>query len=191
MKTLLKSIALLLFIHPITCKLFAQVQYQQRNDFNLSIAGTSTMHDWEMKTSKIACNATFTFYEDGELGGLTLLNFTMPAESLKSERTGLDAVAYKALKTKQYPTITFNLIKATVSKQGTLITCTGSLTVAGETRDIDLVAATKVNKDRSINIRGSKQIDMRDFEIDPPSFLFGKFTTGEIVTINFDLTFRQ
>lgn len=191
MKTLLKSIALLLFIHPIAFKLFAQVQYQQRNDFNLSIAGTSTMHDWDMKTSKIACNATFTFYEDGELGGLTLLNFTMPAESLKSERSGLDAVAYKALKTKQYPTITFNLIKATVSKQGTVIACTGSLTVAGETRDVDLVAAAKVNKDRSITIRGSKQIDMRDFEIDPPSFLFGKFTTGEIVTINFDLTFRQ
>ncbi|MBW8687766.1 YceI family protein [Chitinophaga rhizophila] len=191
MKTLLKSIALLLFIHPITLNVFSQVQYQQRNDFNLTINGTSTMHDWEMKTSKIACNATFTFYEDGELGGLSLLNFTMPAESMKSERTGLDAVAYKALKTKEYPTITFNLIKAEISKQGTLISCKGTLNVAGATREVDLVAAAKINKDRSINIRGSKQIDMRDFEIDPPTFLFGKFKTGELVTINFDLTFRQ
>jgi polyisoprenoid-binding protein YceI len=191
MKTLLKSLTLLLFILPITFSGFAQVQYQQRNDFNLTISGTSTMHDWEMKSSKIACNATFTFYEDGELGGLSLLNFTMPAESLKSERTGLDAVAYKALKTKQYTTITFNLIKASISKQGTLINCSGTLTVAGETRDIELVAAAKVNSDHSINIRGSKQIDMRDFEIDPPTFLFGNFKTGEIVTINFDLTFRQ
>ncbi|SFO70274.1 YceI-like domain-containing protein [Chitinophaga sp. YR627] len=191
MKTLFKSTALLLFIQFIISTGFAQVQYQQKRDFNLSISGTSTMHDWEMKTSKIACNATFTFYEDGELGGLSLLDFTMPTESLKSERTGLDAVAYNALKTKQNPTITFNLIKASVSRQGTLINCSGKLTVAGETREVELVAAAKMNADHSINIRGSKQIDMRDFDIEPPTFLFGKFKTGEVVTINFDLTFRQ
>jgi hypothetical protein len=191
MKTLLKAILLLLFAYPFAYTAIAQVQYQQKNDFNLTINGTSTMHDWEMKTSKIACNATFTFYEDGELGGLTLLNFTMPAQSLKSERTGLDAVAYRALKTSKYPTITFNLISATVSREGTLIKCRGSLTVAGETREIELVASSRVNADKSINIRGSKQINMRDFDIEPPTFLFDNFKTGEDVTITFDLTFRH
>ncbi|PWV51967.1 YceI family protein [Chitinophaga sp. S165] len=187
MKTLCKTIALLFLTHQLTTTTIAQ----QKNDFTLTINGTSTMHDWEMKTSKIACNATFTFYEDGELGGLTLLNFTMPSESLKSERTGLDAVAYKALKTSKYPTITFNLKSATVSKQGTVIICTGDLTVAGVTRTIDIAGATQVNADKSINVKGSKQINMRDFDIDPPAFLFGQFTTGEDVTISFNLTFRH
>lgn len=182
----------LLFVaNQLTTTTIAQVQYQPKNDFTLTINGTSTMHDWEMKTSKIACNATFTFYEDGELGGLTLLNFTMPAESLKSERTGLDAVAYRALKTKQYPTITFNLTSAAVSKQGTVISCKGNLTVAGVTQSIDIVGAAQINADRSITIKGTKQIDMRDFDIDPPTFLFGQFTTGENVTITFNLTFRH
>lgn len=191
MKTLLKTITLLFLTHQLTTTAIAQVQYQQKNDFTLTINGTSTMHDWEMKTSKIACNATFTFYEDGELGGLTLLNFTMPAESLKSERSGLDAVAYRALKTNKYPTITFNLTSAAVSKQGTVITCSGSLTVAGVTQNIDIVGAAQVNADRSINIKGSKQINMRDFDIEPPTFLFGQFSTGENVTISFNLTFRH
>jgi hypothetical protein len=191
MKTLLKTITLLLLTHQLTTTVVAQVQYQQKNDFTLTINGTSTMHDWEMKTSKIACNATFTFYEDGELGGLTLLNFTMPAESLKSERSGLDAVAYRALKTNKFPTITFNLKSAAVSKQGTVITCSGSLTVAGVTQNIDIVGAAQVNADRSINIKGSKQINIRDFDIEPPTFLFGQFSTGENVTISFNLTFRH
>ncbi|WP_106605429.1 YceI family protein [Chitinophaga ginsengisoli] len=191
MKALMKAMTLLFLANQLTTTTIAQVQYQQKNDFTLTINGTSTMHDWEMKTSKIACNATFTFYEDGELGGLTLLNFTMPAESLKSERTGLDAVAYRALKTKQYPTITFNLISAAVSKQGTVISCTGNLTVAGVTQSISIVGAAQVNADKSITIKGTKQIDMRDFEIDPPTFLFGQFTTGENVTITFNLTFRH
>lgn len=169
----------------------AQVSYQQKNDFKLTVNGTSTMHDWEMKTTKIACNATFTFYEDGDLGGLTLLNFTMPAESLKSERSGMDNNAYKALKTSQFPTITFNMTNATVSADGTIIKCNGKLTVAGVTKDIDLVAKCKVNTDKSINVQGSRKINMKDWDIEPPTFMMGAVKTGQDVTISFDLTFRR
>lgn len=185
------SIALLFFILLTGYVSKAQVQYQQRNDFNLTVSGTSTLHDWQMKTSKIACNATFTFYEDGDLGGLTLLNFTMPAESLKSDHTGMDDNAYRALKTSKNPTITFNLTNATVSSDGKKITCTGKLTLAGVTKDIELTAAAKVNADKSINIKGSKKLNMRDYNIDPPSFMMGAVKTGENVTVDFNLTFRQ
>jgi hypothetical protein len=191
MKTSFKTIALLLFILLTGYVSMAQVQYQQKNDFNLTVSGTSTLHDWEMKTSKIACNATFTFYEDGDLGGLTLLNFTMPAESLKSDHKGMDDNAYRALKTSKNPTITFNLTTATVSSEGKTIKCTGKLTIAGVTKDIELLAAAKVNADKSINIKGSKKLNMRDYNIDPPSFMMGAVKTGENVTIDFNLTFRQ
>jgi polyisoprenoid-binding protein YceI len=190
MKTTLKSISLLLFILLTGYISNAQVQYQQKNDFKLTVNGTSTMHDWEMKTSKIACNATFTFYEDGELGGLTLLNFTMPAESLKSDHSGMDNNAYKALKTAQNPTITFNLTSATVATDGT-VKCTGKLTVAGVTKSIDLIAKSKVGADKSINVTGSKKINMKDWDIEPPTFMMGAVKTGQDVTIGFDLTFRR
>ncbi|MVT12411.1 YceI family protein [Chitinophaga tropicalis] len=187
MKTVMKTVTLLLLI-----LLSGYVPYaQQRNDFNLSLSGTSTMHDWEMKSSKMACNATFTFYDDGDLGGLTQLNFVMPVESLKGDRTGMDANAYRTLNTSKYPTITFNLTSATVSPDGKIIRCNGKLTVAGVTRDIDLVANAKVNSDKSLNVKGSKTINMTDFEIEPPTFLMGAFKTGDEVKISFDLTFRH
>jgi hypothetical protein len=185
------SIAFLFFILLNGYVSKAQVQYQQKNDFNLTVRGTSTLHDWEMKTAKIACNATFTFYEDGGLGGLTLLNFTMPAESLKSDHKGMDDNAYRAMKTSKNPTITFNLTNATVSADSKNIECTGKLTIAGVTKDVELVATAKVNADKSINIKGSKKINMRDYNIDPPSFMMGAVKTGENVTIDFNLTFRQ
>ena len=191
MKTRFKTIALLFFIQLTGYISNAQVQYQQRNDFNLTVSGTSTLHDWEMKTSKIACNATFTFYDDGDLGGLTLLNFTMPAESLKSDHSGMDDNAYRALKTSKNPTITFNLTSATVASDKSLIKCTGKLSLAGVTKDIDLVASYVVNPDKSIHIKGTKSINMRDYSIDPPSFMMGAVKTGEKVTITFDLTFRH
>jgi polyisoprenoid-binding protein YceI len=185
------SITLLLFMLLTGHVSMAQVHYQQKNDFNLTVSGTSTLHDWEMKTSKIACNATFTFYEDGDLGGLTLLNFTMPTESLKSDHTGMDDNAYRAMKTSKNPTITFNLTTGTVSSDGKTIKCTGKLTIAGVTKDIELTATAKLNPDKSINIKGSKAINMRDYDIDPPSFMLGAVKTGENVTIAFDMTFRQ
>lgn len=191
MKASFRTITFLFFILLTGYISMAQVQYQQKNDFKLTVSGTSTMHDWEMKTSKIACNATFTFYENGDLGGLTLLNFTMPAESLKSERSGMDNNAYKSLRTSNNPTITFNMTNATVSSDGTVITCNGKLTVAGVTKDIDLVAKCKVNADKSINVKGSKKINMKDWNIDPPSFMMGAVKTGQDVTITFDLTFRH
>jgi hypothetical protein len=191
MKTSFKTISLLFFILLTGYISKAQVQYQQKNDFKLTVSGTSTMHDWEMKTSKIACNATFTFYEDGELGGLTLLNFTMPAESLKSDHSGMDNNAYKALKTSKNPTITFNLTNAAVSAEGTVIKCNGKLTIAGVTKDIEVVAKSKVNADKSIHVTGSKKINMKDWGIDPPSFMMGAVKTGQDVVIGFDLTFRR
>jgi polyisoprenoid-binding protein YceI len=72
-----------------------------------------------------------------------------------------------------------------------VIKCNGKLTVAGVTKDIDLVAKAKVNADKSINVKGSKKINMRDWDIDPPSFMMGAVKTGEEVTISFDLTFRH
>jgi len=167
------------------------VSKAQVQNFNLTVNGTSTLHDWEMKTSKIACTATFTFYEDGDLGGVTQLNFTMPAESLKGDRTGMDANAYRSLNTSENPTITYNLTTAKVSTDGKTITCTGKLTVAGVTRSIDMIAIAQLNKDKSITINGSKKINMRDYGIDPPSFMMGTVKTGEEVTISYNLTFRH
>ena len=82
MKTSFKTISLLFIILLTGYVSNAQVQYQQKNDFKLTVSGTSTMHDWEMKTTKIACNATFTVHENGNPSGLTQLSFTMAAESL-------------------------------------------------------------------------------------------------------------
>jgi len=169
----------------------AQVKYHAKDDAALAINGTSTLHDWEMKSSKADCEATFTIGKDGNLAGLTSLTFTTPAQALKSEHSGMDKNAYKALKTDKYANITYTFTSATVNADGT-VKCVGKLTIAGATVDTDLSAICKLSADKnSITVTGSKKISMKDYKIDPPTFMMGTIKTGNDITLKFALTLKK
>lgn len=184
----IKSSALLLLLC-LQCFAFtssAQVKYHANNNVQLVVSGTSTMHDWTMKSTKGDCNATFTLSPSGALTGLIFLSFALPAETLKSEHSSMDKNAYKSLKTTQFKTITYDLTSATVSADGT-IKCQGKLTIAGSTQTAELVATYKVNADKSITVSGSKKISMKDYSVVPPTFMMGTVKTGNDITLKFDL----
>lgn len=184
-----KGIILLLLAQLVAGVSIAQVQYQSQR-LHMVVSGTSTLHDWDMQSSKGTCSATFTFDATGQCSGLTALNFTMPAESLKSEHKSMDKNAYKALKTEQHPSIAYALNTATVAPDGT-IKCSGRLTIAGVTLNEDLLATAKVNADKSITVKGSEQISMKNFNIAPPSFMMGTVKTGNNITVTFDVTLKH
>jgi hypothetical protein len=39
--------------------------------------------------------------------------------------------------------------------------------------------------------KGSKKIKMTDFNVEPPSFMFGSVKTGDEITVTFDVTLAQ
>ncbi|MEO5593091.1 MAG: YceI family protein [Chitinophagaceae bacterium] len=169
---------------------FAQIKYHAKDDLQIVVSGTSTMHDWDMKTSKGESDATVTLNAEGRLSGLTALSFTVPAESLKSEHKSMDKNAYKALKTGEHTTISYTVSAATIKPDG-VIKCQGKLSIAGTTLDADLTATGQVNADKSISVKGSKKISMAAFNMIPPSFMLGTVKTGNDVTVQFNLTLRK
>ncbi len=168
----------------------AQVKYHAKDNLKSEIKGTSTLHDWSMQATKGECNAVFTLNPANQLTGLTFLSFTMPVESLKSEKTSMDKNAYKALKADQNPSISYHLTSASVAQDGS-VKCLGKLTIAGATVDTELMATAKLNPDKSIAITGSKKISMKDFNIAPPSFMLGTIKTGNDITLKFDVTLAR
>lgn len=160
---------------------------------DLVINGTSTLHDWSMKSSKANCTATVEFAADGQIGGITGLSFSTPATALKSEHTSMDNNAYKALKTDRNPTIVYALSSVSVTASGgnSTVTCKGKLTIAGSTQNEEVVAICTINPDRSITITGTKKISMKDFQIDPPTFALGTIKTGNDITLTFHLTLKK
>lgn len=182
-----RAILPLLFFQFASFAAISQVKYHAKDNIQLVVSGTSTLHDWTMKSGKADCKASLTLNNAGQPVALTSLSFSLTAESLKSDHTAMDKNAYKALKTSKFPVITYQLNTAEVEQDGT-IKCQGKLTIGGTTLDADLLAAAKLNTDQSITVSGSKKISMKDFKIDPPTFMLGTVKTGNDIVIKYNLT---
>ena len=187
----------LLILLPVLLSFTATAQQRYSSTtVDLLISGTSTLHDWTMKSVKAQCVAVFQFNAAGQITGLEQLTFSTPANALKSDHTAMDNNAYKALKTSNDPFITYTLTSVNISPtpgsgSATTVTCSGKLTIAGATRDAQLIAICKPNADNTITVTGTNNISMKDFSIDPPTFMLGTIKTGNNITLAFTLTLKR
>jgi len=173
---------------------FAQVKYTNRNNASLTVSGTSTLHDWDMKSAQGNCEATITLNAAGALTALNGLSFSTNTAELKSGKGAMDKNAYKALKADKNPTITYVAATSTVSLiSGTdyLVKTVGKLTIAGTTLDAEVTANCKVHPDKTVTVMGSKKLSMKEFGMVPPSFMMGTIKTGNDVTLKFDFTLSK
>jgi polyisoprenoid-binding protein YceI len=102
----------------------------------------------------------------------------------------MDNNTYKALKTKTHENISFVLSSSNITQIDAntyLLKCVGNMTIAGTTRETDLVAQCKLNADGTFICSGSKKIKMTDFSIKPPTAMMGTVKTGNDISIDYNL----
>src|SRR5690606_7255544 len=176
----------------------AQISIAQTYNLNntastLKVEGTSNVHDWELD-AKEQQGKLVAELADGQLVKLTQLDFTVKAESLKSGKNGMDKNTFKALNTDKHKQITYKMNKVNnidcVTTGNCKVTTSGTLTIAGTAKPIDITFDAKVAADK-ITFTGSKALKMSDFKVDPPTAMFGTITTGDQVTIKFTSTFNK
>jgi hypothetical protein len=189
----LKKLGIIAFSLILSIGAFAQTKYSSKT-LSLTVSGTSTLHDWDMKSSVGTFEGNFTLNAAGALTAVNGLSFTTKAESLKSGHDAMDKNAYKALKSDKAAVITFTSNTATIANLDVSdysVKSTGKLTIAGTTLDAEIVATCKVNADKSITVMGSKKISMKEFGMAPPTFMMGTIKTGNDVTLKFDLKLNK
>jgi polyisoprenoid-binding protein YceI len=173
--------------------LASNAQTYTGSNVDLTISGTSTLHNWDMKSVKAECTATFTT-TGGRIASLTALTFSTPAVALKSDHTSMDNNAYKALKTDKNPAISYTMTSATITPadgDAVNVKVQGKLSIAGTTKDQELIATVKPNSDNTLAVSGSRTISMKDFNMQPPTFMMGAIKTGNDVTLTFHLTLKK
>jgi len=160
---------------------------------NMLLTGTSTLHDWEMKSKEGQCDATITVNDNKVT--LTSFSFSMPAESLKSEHTLMDKNTYKALNTDKNPNITLVLSSANVTPAGAntyQVKAVGKLTIAGTTKQTDVNATLKYNPaTKSFTCTGTKSFKMSEYGVKPPTVMMGTIKTGDPITISYTLVIKS
>lgn len=160
---------------------------------DMKILGTSNIHDWEID-AKDQKGRLVAEVDNGQLVKISQLEFTVITESLKSGKSGMDKNTYKALNSDKHKQITYKLNKVNnidcVTTGNCKVTTSGTLTIAGTSRPIDITFDSRVTGDRIV-LSGSKDLNMTQFKVDPPTAMFGTITTGDQVTIKFESTFTK
>lgn len=172
----------------------AQTKYESLGGVKIVIEGTSNIHDWDMKSDKGFCSGIFDVSNSGAFTGMSYLNFSVPAESLKSEHKAMDKNSYKALNTGKYAQISFTASAGNIKPVGNdsyLLTAKGRLTIAGVTKEVVLTANGTVNPDKSITYSGSYKLKMTDYSVEPPSLMFGAIKTGDNIVVKFNLQLKS
>lgn len=193
----IKSVFILLFFLNFGCAALAQTTYKvkETKDVDVKLLGTSTLHDWEMNAKSTTGEAQFIFKSGSEtdLVAIKSLSFVLLVKDLKSDNEGLNKNAYDALKTKEHKEIRYQLISSTLSieKEGYLIKSKGNLTIAGVTKEITMNVLCVMNDDGTIASKGLYQLNMTDYLVNPPSFMWGAMKTGNALTLEFNVVYEK
>ena len=165
----------------------AQKNYILDAKTSFAVAGTSTLHDWEMKSGSKQGTAGLTV-TDNKLTAINSLKINLLAETLKSEKTKMDKIAYETLKTDKNKSITYVLKSAEKVNDNTW-NLTGTYTIAGVSKDHKTEVKTSVTNG-IVNIQGSDKITFKEFGMKSPTAMLGTIKTGEDLTIKFNLNFK-
>lgn len=183
----LKFIALVTAFLGITSIATAQKSYTLDSKSTFSVAGTSTLHDWEMKSASGTGTASINI-ASGKLTDIDALTITLPAETVKSEKKSMDKVAYETLKTDKNKNIKY-VLKSAEKVNETTWELTGTYTIAGVSKVYKTTAKTTVTKD-GLNLQGSNKITFTDFGMKSPTAMLGTIKTGQDLTLKFNLNFN-
>jgi polyisoprenoid-binding protein YceI len=161
----------------------------------VSIAGTSNIHAYTASTTALRVTrvklantvAGPTFWDEiVKPGALEAFEMAIPAATLASDKEGLDKNMHKALKTTEFPDITFRLLRIEPG-QGSAgaLRGIGVLTIAGVPREVALDLTT-ARRESGLSVHGQLALLMTDFGIAPPKAMLGMLKTDPKVTITFE-----
>jgi len=172
----------------------AQTAFQTK-EMDMRLAGTSNLHDWEMKAVEGTSKAVFVVSAAGKITSISKLSFSFPAKNLKSDSKAMDKNTYRALNTDQNPNISFVLTSSSVKSMGGdnyQLACNGNMTIAGITKQTTLVATGVYSAaGRSFTITGVKKMKMTDYNVKPPTAVMGTIKTGNDITLSYNVKFLR
>ena len=109
--------------------------------------------------------------EDGQPRLATPTYVEVETQRLRSGNPLVDGELQRRLDSRKYPQIRGELTRSASGNGAGTSLLTGELTLHGVTRSLDVEVTVRQLDPRTLEIEGSREIDMRDFGLPPPSFL--------------------
>lgn len=175
-------------------------EYTLQNSSSTTVSGTSTLHDWTVdvknQTGKVSIAAKKIMEDAIKAGSITNLSVTVFASDIMSRKgKTMDNKMHKALKMELFPTITYTLNNPVgfelINKDGHVLeNFSGILSIAGVERTVSTTVRAHYNN-KKLSLSGELPIKLSDFNIEPPTAMFGQIETGNDIIVNFNLDFSD
>ncbi|PIF00966.1 MAG: hypothetical protein CR994_02660 [Maribacter sp.] len=180
----MKNTLFLILVFINTVMGVAQEDYTLTDKGAITVDGSSTLHDWTVTANSYS-------------GGLVLNDKLLDSISLEVDVVGIlstrgatmDKKTHNALKMDEFPKIKF-VARDVVFSEGDNQAISGTLNIAGVGKDVVIETAIHRPEGR-IRITGTYKITLQDFNMEPPTAMFGSIVVGDDVTVNFDLVFAK
>ena len=163
----------------------------------LWVEGGSTIRSWTCKAADVSASveASGTNAVAQLLAGdkvVKTVEVTLSSEKLDCGGGTMNDHMKKALKVGDFPTVTFRLATYDLKHgadgiSGTLI---GTLTLGGVKKSIS-IPATGTTENGALHVLGSYDLKMTDYDLTPPSLMFGRIKVRDDVTVKFDLMLKS
>ena len=186
-RCLLVSVLFLLIAAPVV----GQATYTLVESSKVWVDGTSNRDDWTVYAESIEGQVALEAVPDSGLPVIQEATFSVLKRQLKSRKSSImDRLMHKTLKATQNNAITFVLAAAEVTplEDGMFsIAATGDLTLAGESKPIELTLHGTITEDGVLQLTGTYPMLLSNHGMEPPTALYGALRTGDEVVVNFDV----
>jgi hypothetical protein len=169
-------------------EVYGQDSFVLATNQQFKVEGTSTLHDWEMVSTKAEGNASIKLVK-GKIASINSLVVDLPVTSLKSGKNAMDKNAHEALQANKNPQIQLELVE-TEAITDELVKAKIRLSIAGTSNMANWEVSYKLSED-GVLFLGSHRIKFSDFKVDPPKAVFGTIKTGDELELSFETTFKK
>lgn len=171
-------------------------QLDSENPPQVSITGTSTLHDWTVTCAEVQQVPQQITLDAGSGGKIDEFGFQVPISGMDGGRgSTMNEKIKKAFQADANPVVAYQqTAPASYTKPdasgNVTITSTGTLTMAGVSKPVEITCKGAI-KDGVLTISGSHPLKITDFGMVPPSAMFGQIKTDDDVAVNYEFQYRQ
>lgn len=126
------------------------------------------------------------------------ISVSIPVKSLDCGKTAMNKDMYDALKAERFPMISYQVLEAsladdpanTTSNKWLSISTRGIMEIAGVKDTTSVFVKGKISEKSRFQVKGTKNIHMDTYNIDPPSKMFGLIRAKKELSVHFNVTVK-
>lgn len=178
------------------------ITYSAKTGSLLKISGTSSVHDWEVKTlligGRMVWDSSFPLDPSkAELPKLTTtpkVSVIVPVRNIESGKQRMNEVMHGAMNAQKHKFARYNLkeIKVVDKKRKAgdpiVFNTKGTLNINGKSAPVSMQISIAKRKGDKLKVSGKTKLRMSQFGITPPApkIALGLITTGDEVSVEFE-----